>query len=62
MLNDERTLEYIDGIATHWYWDSSMSPEIRNMAKTDKKDVFLLASEACKYDNFKSTSIISKRL
>lgn len=39
----------IDGVATHWYWDSNMAPEVKNLAKTDKKDLFLLSSEACKY-------------
>lgn len=48
MLNDNATLKYIDGVATHWYWDSSMTKEIHKLAKTDKKDTFLLASESCK--------------
>lgn len=49
MLNDEQTLKYIDGVATHWYSDDSVSHEIIKLAKTSKKDVFLLASESCKY-------------
>lgn len=48
MLNDDKTLKYIDGVATHWYWDYAMTVDVNELAKSDKKDVFLLATEACK--------------
>lgn len=58
MLSDNATLKYIDGVATHWYWDSSMTKEIHKLAKTDKKDTFLLASESCKYGNFEEIKLL----
>lgn len=49
LIHDEKVLKYIDGIATHWYDDATVSHEVINLARTDKKDLFLLASESCKY-------------
>lgn len=48
MIKDEQTLKHIDGIATHWYVDNSVDPEVIEMAKTPKKDLALFLSEACR--------------
>ncbi|KAJ8974329.1 hypothetical protein NQ317_002512 [Molorchus minor] len=49
MLNDEDALEYIDGVAEHWYRDSEVPIEAFDLAKSDKKEIFLLSTESCMY-------------
>lgn len=46
MLNDEQTLKYIDGVATHWYSDDSVSHEIIKLAKTSIKGVWKCSIES----------------
>lgn len=53
MLEDNDTLQYIDGVATHWYRDNEMDPRIRDFAESAKKNVFLLSSESCITQLFK---------
>lgn len=48
MLGDNKTIEYVDGVAVHWYSDKKISPELNYMAKSDKKDIFLIMTELCK--------------
>lgn len=50
MINDDKTLQYIDGVATHWYLDGSVAQDVIELAKTPKKDLLLFLSEACKYN------------
>lgn len=47
MINDDATLKYIDGVATHWYNDGSVAEDVIDLAKTPKKDLVLFLSEAC---------------
>lgn len=46
-FNDPDALKYIDGVAVHWYLDSLVPPVALQLAKTDKKDIFLISTEAC---------------
>lgn len=48
MINDDATLKYIDGVATHWYVDGAVADDVIDMAKSSKKDLVLFLSEACK--------------
>lgn len=48
-MQDEKTLEYVDGTAIHWY-SFGMSPfEVMDLAKSPKKDLLLLNTEACMF-------------
>lgn len=44
---DDEALQYIDGVGVHWYADFVIPEFFLDFAKTDKKDVFLLSTEAC---------------
>lgn len=54
MINDSKTLEFVDGVATHWYNDGKIDPEVNLLAKSDKKDLFLVMTELCKLFNLRS--------
>lgn len=45
--NDPAALNYTDGVAVHWYESFIVPDLILQTAKTDKKDVYLLMTEAC---------------
>ncbi|KAJ8974330.1 hypothetical protein NQ317_002513 [Molorchus minor] len=47
ILNDDECLEYVDGVATHWYEDDEVPAEVLDLTRSNKKDVFLLSTEAC---------------
>lgn len=49
MLEDDGTLEYIDGVASHWYRDNEMDPRIRRFLSSDKKQIFRISTESCNY-------------
>lgn len=49
MLNNSEALKYIDGVALHWYFDKIADPQLLNFVYTDKKELELIMSEACKY-------------
>lgn len=48
MYGDNKTFQYIDGVATHWYYDQQIDPAVNYMVKSDKKDIFLIMTELCK--------------
>ncbi|XP_076260698.1 putative glucosylceramidase 3 [Rhynchophorus ferrugineus] len=47
VLSDDDALNYIDGIGLHWYSDILIPPSSIEFAKSDKKDLFILGTEAC---------------
>lgn len=49
MLNNTEALSYIDGVAVHWYYDDIVTSEVLNLARSDKKNLTLIMSEACKF-------------
>lgn len=48
-MKDEKTLNYVDGTAVHWYSYGTAPFEIMNFAKTQKKELFVMSSEACTF-------------
>ncbi|XP_076257707.1 lysosomal acid glucosylceramidase-like [Rhynchophorus ferrugineus] len=46
VLSDEEVLEYIDGVGVHWYTDFFIPASFLNYAKSDKKDLFVIGTEA----------------
>lgn len=44
--NDEEALSYIDGVAVHFYQDNLNPDPVFSLAQTDKKDTFILMTEA----------------
>lgn len=49
VVNDKKTVQYIDGAATHWYSYGRSPFEVMNLAKTPNKDMIFMNSEACMY-------------
>lgn len=45
-LNNNRTREYIDGIAVHWYLDEYSSPDLLDQTKRIFPEKFILGTEA----------------
>lgn len=56
MANNKKAMEYLDGVAVHWYWDDIFPPI--NVDKTISKypKLFIISTEACvgKYITTKS--------
>lgn len=48
LLEDEEVLQYIDGVAVHWYEDGNYDPNIRLLAHSNKEGFFVINSETCK--------------
>ncbi|XP_060527870.1 putative glucosylceramidase 4 [Cylas formicarius] len=46
-LNNSDVVKYADGIAVHWYQDSSSPESLLDEARSDEKDLFLLNTESC---------------
>ncbi|KAI7815272.1 glucosylceramidase [Rhyzopertha dominica] len=46
-FTDAEALNYLDGVAVHWYADVLTLDAIFASAQTDKKDTFVLMTEAC---------------
>ncbi|CAH0546229.1 unnamed protein product [Brassicogethes aeneus] len=44
---DDDSGKYIDGVGVHWYWDAFAPNSVLELAKSSKKDLFLLGTEAC---------------
>ena len=43
-------LNYVDGLAVHWYWDSFVSPSLLDEANEKFPDKFIISTEACPGD------------
>lgn len=50
-IEDGQTLDYIDGLTTHWY-AATTSPTVAEFAKNKRKQLFLLAADASKLQLF----------
>lgn len=56
-MHDEKTLEYVDGTAVHWY-SFDLSPfEVMDFAKSPKKDLLLMNTEGGRFVFFNNDSI-----
>lgn len=44
--NDDEALYYIDGVAVHFYQDNLNPDTVFSLAQTNKKDTFILMTEA----------------
>lgn len=44
--NNATTLGYIDGVGVHWYASVFFPESMLDFAKTDKKEIFMLQTEA----------------
>lgn len=53
MFEDEEVLQYVDGVAMHWYQDKNSNAEFKKYAFTDKKNIFVMNTEACMFFNYR---------
>lgn len=47
MAKNKNIMQYIDGIAIHWYWDDLAPVSLVDTTHDLFPDLFILASEAC---------------
>lgn len=47
ILENDEVVQWVDGVGLHWYEDWLLPDSLIENAKSSKKDLFLLGTEAC---------------
>lgn len=49
IISDEKTVQFVDAAAVHWYSYGASPFEVMNFAKSPKKEMYMMSTEACMF-------------